>query len=195
MPQDVHGRTRDTIALVALGSNATSEFGSPSQQVSEAFNRLPGEGVGLLRRSALYHSPCFPTGSGPDYVNAAGVLVTTLSPQALLARLHRIEAEFGRARQQRWGMRTLDLDLLAFGDEIVPDAQTHAVWRNMPVEEQVRRTPDRLILPHPRLQDRAFVLVPLAEIAPDWQHPVTGLTVARMLAALPDDARVAVRRL
>ena len=92
-------------------------------------------------------------------------------------------------------MRTLDLDLLAWGDSVLPDSATQDSWRALPPEAQVRAVPDGLILPHPRLQDRAFVLVPLADVAPDWVHPRTGLTVRQMLAALPAADRDAVKPL
>lgn len=92
-------------------------------------------------------------------------------------------------------MRTLDIDLLAMGDSVLPDAETQDRWRLLPMEQQVRATPDRLILPHPRLQDRAFVLVPLADVAPDWVHPRTGQSVRAMLAALPTEDRDAVKPL
>ncbi len=109
-----------------------------------------------------------------------------------MSRLHAVESQFGRKRVQRWGMRTLDIDLLAFGDSVLPDPETHDFWRKMPAESQVGTTPETLILPHPRLQDRAFVLVPLADVAPDWVHPRTGLSVREMLAALPQADRDAV---
>jgi 2-amino-4-hydroxy-6-hydroxymethyldihydropteridine diphosphokinase len=110
-------------------------------------------------------------------------------------QLHDIETRFGRRRAQRWGMRTLDIDLLAMGDSVLPDADTQDRWRNLPPDAQIGATPGELILPHPRLQDRAFVLVPLADVAPDWVHPRLGLTVRDMLAALPQADRDAVKPL
>ncbi|MFD2842150.1 2-amino-4-hydroxy-6-hydroxymethyldihydropteridine diphosphokinase [Paracoccus cavernae] len=79
----------------------------------------------------------------------------------------------------------IDLDLLALGGQVFPDEQGQTAWRDLPLEEQMRRAPEELILPHPRLQDRGFVLAPLAEVAPLWRHPIIGATVAEMLTALP----------
>lgn len=100
----------------------------------------------------------------------------------------------GRQRDgSRWGARVIDIDLLAMGKRIAPDDSTQDAWRALPPDIQATRTPDGLILPHPRLQDRAFVLVPLADIAPTWRHPRTGQTVTEMLSRLPDRDRAEVQ--
>ncbi len=133
----------------------------------------------------MFRTPAFPAGSGPDYVNAAAALEWTGTAAELLARCQEIEGQFGRTRTHRWEARVLDLDLLAFGPAIEPDTKTEAHWRNLPPEQARVETPDRLILPHPRMAERAFVLVPLMDIAPDWVHPALGLSVKEMCGALP----------
>jgi 2-amino-4-hydroxy-6-hydroxymethyldihydropteridine diphosphokinase len=178
--------------LIALGANLPVGEELPQVVLPKALDELAACGVRVIARSRLFRTPCFPPGAGPDYVNAAAVLECDLQPDALLDILHRIEARFGRARQQRWGMRTLDLDLIARGQTVLPDPATQRRWMKLARDRQATETPDQLILPHPRLQDRAFVLVPLAEVAPDWCHPVSGLTVAEMCAGLPAKDRDAV---
>lgn len=175
---------KDRIAGIALGVNTPSAAGGPAATLLAALAELAARGLAPVAVSRFYRTPAFPPGTGADFVNAAALLRTAEAPEAILAMLHAIEAGFGRERRQRWGARTLDLDLLFVGDHVAPDSAGLARWIDMAPQEQARVAPDRLILPHPRLQDRGFVLIPLAEIAPDWRHPLTGISVSAMRDAL-----------
>lgn len=179
-------------ALIALGSNQSSGALDPFDVLHAAREDIHDSGLFVEASSRFYGTPAFPPSSGPDYVNATISVKGGESAGRILSVLHEIEAKFGRTRQSRWSQRVLDLDLLAFGDAVFPDHDTQRHWQGLPLSRQIKEAPNELILPHPRMQDRAFVLVPLAEIAPHWRHPVTGLTVAEMLAALPDAEKVAV---
>lgn len=185
MSQANRQRSAQKEMLIALGGNVPAAQGRPEELLPLALIEMSRRIGPVVAQSRMYRTPAYPAGSGPDYANAAARIVTALPVAEVLARLHDIEAEFGRIRATRWGARSLDLDLLAAGDLVLPDQATQAAWMALPPEEQRIRAPDQLILPHPRLQDRAFVLVPLADVAPDWVHPQTGRSVAAMRDALP----------
>lgn len=183
----------ETEYLVALGSNLGSAAGSSAEILDSALKSLDNlAGIAVLRRSRWYRSPAYPPGAGPDFVNGAACLVSGFAPAEVLERLHGIESSLGRLRGQRWAARTCDLDLLAAGGAVLPDAGTVRAWMALAPAEAAARQPGALVLPHPRLHERAFVLAPLAEIAPGWVHPLTGRSVAEMLAALPAPDRGAV---
>lgn len=181
--------------LVAMGGNLEWMGVNPADILSWALKRIRGNEIFITKVSRFYKTPCFPAGAGPDYVNACLVIRTNRSPQDTLSALHEIEAEAGRERIQRWGMRTLDLDLLSYGAEVLPDLEAYARWRDLDIVDQVQVAPDRLILPHPRIQDRAFVLGPLGDIVPDWKHPVSGQSVREMFHALPAELRTEIQPL
>ena len=176
---------RKSAAIIALGSNLSWNGKQSIEILRASLAALTETGLRPAQISRFFSTPCFPAGAGPDYVNAAAILEGNLDALQILDILHRIEAQFGRERGKRWGGRTLDLDLLAVGDLVAPDLATWRMWYNLPIDRQLKDAPDQLILPHPRLQDRAFVLVPLADVAPDWLHPVHQRTVLQMVAALP----------
>lgn len=162
---------------IALGSNLSSEIGEPLDILEAAIDRLRQfPQLDRLVVSSWYRTA--PIGPAqPDYYNGGAIALVppTLSPQRFLQHLHHIEADYGRIRRERWGARTLDLDLILWGDRIIA-------------------TPT-LTVPHPHFRDRAFVLVPLAEIAPHWHDPQTQLTIATLARECPDTAIVQASKL
>lgn len=185
------------LALVALGANLPSSAGSPAESIRFALDKLLKiPQVVPIAVSRFWITPAYPAGAGPDYVNGAVSLLCDLPPRGLLDALHAIEAGLGRTREgARWQARGLDLDLLALGDLVLPDPAAQDHWRGLSPEEQPLHAPPGLILPHPRMQDRGFVLAPLCEIAPGWRHPRLGRSVAQMLADLPEGALAGMKPL
>jgi 2-amino-4-hydroxy-6-hydroxymethyldihydropteridine diphosphokinase len=180
-------------AFIAFGANLAGEAGPPEDAVPAAMAALARRTDTRMTASRLFRTPAFPPGAGPDFVNAAVSMSWGGTAEALLAVLHEVEAAFGRTRTARWEARLMDLDLIALGRTVVPDMATQAHWSALLPERAAQETPDRLILPHPRMAERSFVLAPLADVAPGWRHPVSGRSVAEMLAARPAGERGAIR--
>jgi 2-amino-4-hydroxy-6-hydroxymethyldihydropteridine diphosphokinase len=165
---------REELILVGVGGNlASPRYGTPLDTLMAALTALEAEGIHVATRSAWYRTEPVPRSHQPWFVNAVASLTTHLAARDLLAMLQAVERQFGRHRREPNAARVLDLDLLDY-------------------QGQVTETPS-LVLPHPRLHQRRFVLQPLAEIAPDWRHPLSGLTAEQLLSRLV--AKQAIERL
>jgi len=152
----------DEAVVVALGSNLSGQFNSVQTLLEAALADFAAAGLKVAGRSSWWRSASWPDAGQPDYLNGVVLVETGLDPHAMLQALRQIETQYGRLRARPNAPRTLDLDLIAHGRTLLDDAV--------------------LTLPHPRAAERLFVMGPLAEIAPEWVHPVSGET-ARTLAA------------
>lgn len=161
---------------IGLGANLPSQGRSPAQTIVDAYSALEAAGIEVVRRSSLWRSPAWPDPGKPPYANAVAEIVSACPAEVLMPSLLQIESAYGRRREMRWDSRTLDLDLLDYRGEVI---------------EQ----PPELILPHPRATQRAFVLLPLQEIAPDWCDPVSGMKIAQLIERLNPGDRAATLKL
>jgi len=154
---------------IGLGANlAHPRFGPPKTTLEHVLTLFPGIGLRVLARSPWYESAPVPASDQPWYVNGVVRAATALSAQEVLVALHGIEAQLGRQRVEQNEARAVDLDIIAFGNMIL-------------------KGPNPPIVPHPRMADRAFVLLPLADLAPDWRHPATRERISDLIARLPRD--------
>ena len=149
-------------AIVGLGSNLKGAFVSSEALLEAALGLFPAVGLAVLERSRWWRSTSWPDPGAPDYLNGLAIVETSQSPVETLAALHELEEMFGRIRRADNAPRTLDLDLIAHGRAVLQEGA--------------------IILPHPRAAERLFVMGPLAEIAPDWVHPVMGETATALAA-------------
>lgn len=149
--------------FIALGANIPSAAGPPDVTLKAALAALRERGVQIRKISSFRQNDAWPDPSDPPFINAVAEIETDLQPVALLGLLHEVETSFGRKRSVPNAPRSLDLDLIDYRGRVMQGA---------------------LELPHPRMAVRRFVLEPLAEVAPGWRHPVSGLSVEALLAAL-----------
>jgi 2-amino-4-hydroxy-6-hydroxymethyldihydropteridine diphosphokinase len=150
--------------LIAIGSNISGPWGTSSQTVTRAINALNRDGIRLIKSSRLMVTAPYGKPNQPDFINAVVQVGSHLPPMALLRKLHAIERRAGRVRALRWGPRTLDLDIVDYHGLI---QKTH-----------------KLMLPHPGIADRIFVLKPITELRVKWRHPTLRKSAAEMMRAL-----------
>ncbi len=162
--------------LIGLGSNVEGPWGPPEDTVRAALERMDGGVIKIAITSRLLRSKPLGLVDQPDFINAAARITTNLPPEKLMRFMHDLELAAERRRTVRWGPRTLDLDLLDY-EGMILQGDGEAKGHQKP-----------LVLPHPRIPERAFVLAPIREIAPDWRHPVTRSTAAQMLAELAPES-------
>lgn len=163
--------------LLGLGSNLSGPWGTPLETLRCCLVEMQANGMTVLKRSKAYSTQAYGLGGQPDYVNAVVSIACLAPPEALLIRLHRLEKSAARARGERWGARTLDIDLLDWHGRVVGSAKERGSRTELGFKP--------LSLPHPGIVHRPFVIGPLAEIAPGWHHPVNGktaLSLARNIA-------------
>ena len=157
--------------FIGVGANLTPVgYDSPRAGCSAALERLANYGIDLVAMSRWYESAPVPKSDQPWYLNAVAMATTNRPAAETLACLHQVEAAFGRVREVRNAARVLDLDLIDFG-ELVHDAP-------------------ELTLPHPRMHERAFVLLPMQELAPHWRHPISGVSINDLVTALPTGQQI-----
>jgi 2-amino-4-hydroxy-6-hydroxymethyldihydropteridine diphosphokinase len=159
--------------LIGIGSNVEGPWGPPHETVRRALTALDEAPLRLLMASRAIVTAPFGRTDQPDFVNAVAEIETDLEPRALLERLHAIERRAGRRRTLHWGPRTLDLDLLDHHGVVLSGLAGRA-------------GEPPLVLPHPGIPERGFVLRPIAEIAPQWRHPVLGETASDLLKRLEE---------
>jgi len=154
--------------VIALGSNLSSQAGGPQETLAAAIARLTYNDATVRKVSRYFKSAAWPDPNDPPFTNAVAIIETARDPAALMTLLHETEAAFGRVRGPRNAPRTLDLDLIDY-------------------DGRVEAGPPAL--PHPRVETRGFVLIPLRDVAPEWRHPASGASLDDLIAALPQSAR------
>ena len=184
-----------TTCLISFGANIPGPLGCPAKTLDFAIKEFQCLDILIVKKSQIYSSLAFPDPKKPAYLNGCLQVLVNCGPNDLLCKLKAIEKMMGRRTNHRWGSRVCDLDLLSFESKVLPSSEVFNYWYKMPLKNQILEKPDELLLPHPRIQDRAFVLKPLLEVAAGWMHPVHNLTVKEMFNFLPKEERDAVKEI
>ncbi|MBO6503264.1 MAG: 2-amino-4-hydroxy-6-hydroxymethyldihydropteridine diphosphokinase [Kordiimonadaceae bacterium] len=170
-----------TECILGLGANLPFAGAGPAPNLRAAINEISATTISNVTVSGFYLSTPVPHTDQPDFVNCVMSGTTQLSAKELMARCQSMETQYGRERDGRWQARTLDIDILDYGGQILPTAGD---WTKLMQDGRDGTIAADLIVPHPRLHERGFVLKPLAEIWPDWSHPVLGKTALELLNSL-----------
>jgi len=160
------------LILIGVGANLPSRFGGPEETLKAAIGAIADQGVEVLQVSSIWLSAPVPVSDQPWYRNAVIAVETALGPRELMACLQKIESDFGRVRSVRDAPRVLDLDILAYHGDVLSESDC--------------------VIPHPRMHTRSFVLLPLAEVAPTWRHPVTGAFVQDLIDEMPEGQEIEI---
>ena len=172
--------------VVVLGSNLPSKFGNSAETLKKCVDEIRSHpSIKSLLESNWYISSSLIDEKEPRYVNVGIRFNTNLNPIDLLNYTSGLEKRFGRKREKRWEPRTCDIDILLCNQLILPNKAHFQKWLKLDFSDQIKLSPNELILPHPRLQERTFFLKPLIDLQPDWIHPFLGMKAKEMLDSLP----------
>ena len=172
--------------VVVLGSNLPSKFGNSAETLKKCVDEIRSHpSIKSLLESNWYISSSLIDEKEPRYVNVGIRFDTNLNPIDLLNYTSGLEKRFGRKREKRWEPRTCDIDILLCNQLILPNKAHFQKWLKLDFSDQIKLSPNELILPHPRLQERTFFLKPLIDLQPDWIHPFLGMKAKEMLDSLP----------
>ncbi|MEX0299369.1 MAG: 2-amino-4-hydroxy-6-hydroxymethyldihydropteridine diphosphokinase [Kordiimonas sp.] len=163
--------------MIGLGGNIPSHIGSPRDTMKRALLLLQKLPLEVTKVSSVYQTAPVPASGQPDFLNIAVSAETQLSAQELLDAFQRIEVGCGRKPAERWSARTMDIDLLAYGAEVLPSNRS---WQSVVDDKDPAAFLEEPVIPHPRLHKRAFVLIPLLDITPKWRHPVLNMSVEEL---------------
>ena len=171
--------------VVVLGSNLPSEFGNSFETLKQCIFEIRKHlAVESLLESNWYSSSSFLDKREPKYLNVGIRFSTNINPSELIEFTSGLENKYGRKRSRRWTSRTCDIDILLCDQQILPNREYFKKWLKLDFSDQIRLVPEKLVIPHPRLQERTFFLKPLHDLQPKWVHPFLKLNAKEMLDSL-----------
>ncbi len=181
--------TDKKLCWLALGSNLPYGDIGPMQVIEDAIIALQDAGLDQANVSGFYRTEPVPKSDQPDFINCAVTGKISHKALKMLDICQSVEQSFGRDRSTRWGARTLDIDIINYDNQTYPSIE---VWRAVAENMDANTEMPKLVLPHPFMHQRAFVLKPLCDLAPGWRHPVYSRTAADLLSQQPEQDRASV---